>query len=235
MKQGLWLPRVGHCWGCIVASWVSWDVDVTHYGEHYCGTSSYSITSRPHLFCHPWVSFKALYGGTIISLTICTRTEECVGIKVARAVPLYLPLIFSQMTHYFLTINNCALKRIIDNLCIVSREIINITKSFIMASSNIGEEDKDLVRTVFGISIGGLRSSSRVRWCLMDQKANHLRSLKKKIVQKLQGWKTKFCFLVGRLVLINNVLGALCHLIFSLCWLSERILQNMDSLIINFF
>ena len=124
--------------------------------------------------------------------------------------------------------------QLINKFCIASGELINTAKSFMIVSPTAQEEHRNLPHDIFSMKIEpSFGKYLKVSMTFTMYKKCEFNFLVKKIQRKLQRWKTKLLFLPGRLLLINNVLGAFMSTCF-LCisspdkYLSQNLLYDYD-------
>ena len=127
---------------------------------------------------------------------------------------------------------NChSIRDTLDTFCELSGQKVNMTKSMVFFSPNIGEETRDSLCSILGFKstpnlgkylefpIQHKNSSSRDFDFILDRVQN-----------KLQGWKAYMLSMACRLTLTKAVLSAILSYMMQGCILPSRIHNNLDKI-----
>ena len=131
---------------------------------------------------------------------------------------------------------NCqSIRDTLDTFCELSGQKVNMTKSKVFFSPNVGQENRDSFCSTLGF-----RSTPNLGKYLgfpIQHKGSSSRDFDfvlERVHNKLQGWKANLLSMAGRLTLTKAVLSASPSYTMQGCILPSRIHTNLDKVCRNF-
>lgn len=161
------------------------------------------------------------------------------GIKIARRAPSVSHFFFADDALFFIQADKDGcnnLKATLEKFCDISGEVVNLSKSSIIFSPNISDEERKERKDIMAVTIKsdiGIYLGSPISFS--NSKTKDFQFLCDKVSARISSWSASTLTQAGKLILINGVLASLCNHILSIFLLPKKITNAMDSMIKRVF
>ncbi|CAM8993813.1 unnamed protein product [Rhodiola kirilowii] len=188
------------------------------------------ISSYLFLLCAEWLSYAV---GEYQELGLLQ------GIRVCRGAPVVSHLMFANDCMLFLKAGKDSVKWIRDMLRKyedISGQKINFTKSEVICSRNVLDEDMRMLVERLGVQVVVEHSSYLgLPLVFSNKKADLFRAIEERTVKRINDWKHKLLSGAGRVVLIKSVLQAIPTYAMTCFKLPAMLCKKLSSNIMRFW
>jgi hypothetical protein len=184
----------------------------------------------PYLFLLCTEGFTAL-------LAKAEEQEELVGVKVCRDAPAIANLLFADDSLILMQVDEAnagCLKRILDEYCAASGQLVSVDKSSIFFSPNIRVEEREVICNILNILTEALTDKYLGLPSIVG--ADHsdcFQFLIDRICKRISGWKEKLLSVGGKEVLLKAIAQAIPSYVMSVFKIPQKICKGIMAAMSN--
>lgn len=166
------------------------------------------------------------------------KEKYITGISIVRGAPVISHSLYADDCIIFLKAtykNACNLRKILDIFCRWSGQVISEPKSTLLTSENLGKSFSRGMANALKVQLAknpGKYLGIPLQWGRISEKTYS--EMTEKMINKLQGWKTKNLNIAGRTTLLKSVLDPISNHMMSMFKLTKGLISRLNRYKKNF-